>query len=69
MKFIEREAVRIGTKVTGADLRAVAFRNPSGMHTLVVANSSGVAHEASIVLGQESARLRLAPYSVATVVW
>lgn len=69
MKFIEREAVRIGTEVTGADLRAVAFRNPSGRHTLVVANSSGVAQEASIAVGQDSARLRLAPYSVATVVW
>lgn len=69
MKFIERDAVRIGTEVAGADLHAVAFRNPSGKHALIAACSGGEAREVTVVCGQDSARLRLAPSSVATVVW
>lgn len=68
MKFIQRDAVRVGSEGGGRALAHVAFRNPDGTLVLVVVNPGG-GQRAVLALAQASAPLRLPARSVATFQW
>ena len=68
MKFIERGAVRIGSSEAEGDLANVAFRNPNGSMVLIVINTGNGELEAEVAVDDSSARIRLRPASIATVI-
>jgi len=69
MKFIDREAVRIGVTSQDPKLPAVGFMNPSGSVTLVVVNLQDKKQLIEIVSDGLTARFEPAARSIATLVW
>ncbi|MBM3849775.1 MAG: hypothetical protein FJ396_06225 [Verrucomicrobia bacterium] len=69
MRFIRPGAVRIGTSSTSSGVSNVGFRNPDGRLVVVVANTTK--SQPDILFSWRGTQLttRLAPLSVATLVW
>jgi glucosylceramidase len=69
MKFIPRGAVRIESTPGTGEFNNVAFRNPDGSFTLVVANTTGSAKPFAVGWRGKSFKTALEAASVATFVW
>lgn len=69
MKFIERGAVRVGSKGSTRSLAHVAFGNPDGEVVLVAVNAGSRERSFHLIYAGRMAAARLAGKSVATFVW
>jgi len=68
-KFIQRDAVRLGSTPGTPRFGNVAFRNPDGTIVLIVANAESEAKEFKIRWNKQSALTSLGPQSMATYQW
>jgi glucosylceramidase len=69
MKFIPRGAVRLGSSEFDDKVSNIAFRNPDGSLTIVVANENVNERVISLVVDGQAVRAELPGRSVNTFVW
>jgi len=66
-RYIHKGAVRLGTRVAGTRLEAVAFENPDGGRAVVVLNADGREAGFALVDGDAAASMELPGHSIATL--
>jgi glucosylceramidase len=69
MKFIQRGAVRIESTPGDKEINNVAFRNPDGMITLIVANTGSSVREVQVGCRENWVGAGLKAKSVTTLTW